>query len=133
MVVALEGMVVYPLTFRLKLNFSKYEEPVHMGKSPGPALAEGKFLPRTPNTYPDCLRVAHCHEEKQKSIAPSRPAQPRVLLGSGSPPGQNPARYSQCPPFPGHRTLRPRKIFEASIEMVLIETLSGPQNVTHFL
>lgn len=53
------------------MNFSKYEEPVPTGQAPGPSLAEGKFLPRTPNPDPHGLRVAHCHEKKEKAIGPS--------------------------------------------------------------
>ena len=101
-VVVLEGMVLYPLRFS-KLNPSKFEDPVHTGKAAGPALAEVKFFSRTPNTYPDFLRVAHSYEEKEKSIASSWPVQLRVLLGSGVYPGLNPAGHRQCPPFPGDK------------------------------
>lgn len=89
------------------MNFSKYEEPVPTGEAPGPSLVEGTFLPRTPNPYPHGLRVAHCHEKKEKAIAPSWPVQSRVPLGSGGHLGQNSARHSQCPPFLGDEVAGP--------------------------
>lgn len=80
------------------MNFN--EELVHTQKAPGPALAEGKFLPRTPNNYPYCLGVALCCKGNEKCIALFWPVQLRVLLGSGVHPGWN-------PPFPGGQAVAP--------------------------
>lgn len=73
----------------------KRKEPARTGGAPGPVLAEGQLLSRTPNDCPNCRKVARCCEDNEKSIGLIGPVWFRVPYGSAGCPGAANVLHSQ--------------------------------------